>query len=126
MNNTSGAFWDNTGLHQLKSLSQGDEDKQRLAAKEAARQFEAIMLTEFLKAARTNSLQSEDDPMNSEAMKSFMAMSDQQMAFSMAGHGFGFAEQIEKMILQNQGLDKSPITPPVYSAVQSKNGRIEK
>ncbi len=110
----------------MKSLSQGDEDKQRLAAKEAARQFEAIMLTEFLKAARTNSLQSEDDPMNSEAMKSFMAMSDQQMAFSMAGHGFGFAEQIEKMILQNQGLDKSPITPPVYSAVQSKNGRIEK
>ncbi len=98
---TSSAYWDTQGLSKLKMLSSGDETAQREAAKQAAIQFEALLLNEMLKAARSSDM-SEDNPMNSSAAKHFQAMFDQQVAHTMAGKGMGFAQHIEKMILASQ------------------------
>lgn len=99
--NNNAAFWDTQGLSKLKMLSGGDETARREAARQAAIQFESLLLNEMLKAARSNDM-SEENPMNSSAAKNFQAMFDQQVAHSMAGKGMGFAEQIEKMILATQ------------------------
>jgi peptidoglycan hydrolase FlgJ len=103
MNNAmnSAAYWDTQGLSKLKMLSSGDQAAQREAAKQAAVQFEALLLNEMLKAARSSDM-SEDNPMNSSAAKHFQAMFDQQVAHTMAGKGMGFAQHIEKMILASQ------------------------
>ncbi|MDX1669192.1 MAG: rod-binding protein [Limnobacter sp.] len=110
----STAYWDSSGLTQMKKLSQGNETEQRRAAKEAATQFEGILMNELLKAAREGEFAKDADLFNSSAMKNFQGMFDQQVAFSMAGKGMGFAEHIEKMILQNQGIEPAgmPVTPP--------------
>ncbi len=99
--NNNTAYWDTQGLSKLKMLSSGDEAARREAAKQAAVQFEALLLNEMLKAARSSEM-SEDNPMNSSAAKNFQSMFDQQVAHSMAGKGMGFAEHIEKMILASQ------------------------
>ncbi|HEY1057477.1 rod-binding protein [Limnobacter humi] len=96
-NNT--AYWDSQGLSQLKRLSTGTPDQQRQAAKAAAQEFEALLLSELLKAAKAGE-GTEDGLFSSDAMKSYQGMFNQQIAHSLAGKGLGFAQQIEQMILQ--------------------------
>lgn len=103
------AYWDTSGLSQLKMLSTGTEAQQAEAAKAAAQQFESILIAEMLKAARNNPF-AEDNPMNSSAMQSMQGMFDQQVAHSMAGRGMGLAQYLEQSILNSLQLTKNAAT----------------
>ncbi|WP_370264037.1 rod-binding protein [Limnobacter sp.] len=94
------AYWDTSGLSQLKTLSMGTEGQQVEAAKSAAQQFESILIAEVLKAARSNPF-GQDNPLNSSAMESMHSMFDQQVAHALAGRGLGLSQHIEQSILNS-------------------------
>ncbi|MFS1702339.1 flagellar assembly peptidoglycan hydrolase FlgJ [Alteromonas sp. AMM-1] len=90
---------DMSSINRLKEAVYSDDKD---ALKEAAQQFEAIFVQMMLKSMRKaqDAMADEDSPFNSEQMKFYRDMHDQQMAADMAsGGGMGLA----KLIVQQLG-----------------------
>jgi flagellar protein FlgJ len=107
---TSESVIDFQGLAKLRAQSQeGGEE----ALKEVAEQFESLFIQMMLKSMREAS-PSEDEIFNSEAMKQYRDMMDQQLALDMARKGgIGLADNIVGQL----GGTEPPI--PTSPSVQS-------
>jgi len=86
----SGAY---TDLNRLSSLKHGDRDSDANVRK-VAQEFESLFISEMLKASRKASdVLADDNPMNSETVKQYRDMYDQQLAVSMSREGGGIGLQ---------------------------------
>ncbi|MFQ3236935.1 MAG: flagellar protein FlgJ [Paraglaciecola sp.] len=86
------------GLDQLRRAAQSGDDG---ALKEAAQQFEAIFVQMMLKSMRKaqDVMSDKDSPFNSEQVKFYRDMHDQQLATDMSSNGsIGLAEIIVKQL----------------------------
>ena len=101
----SGAY---TDLNRLSALKHGDRDSEANVRK-VAREFESLFVSEMLKASRKASdVMAEDNPMNSDSVKQYRDMYDQQLAVSMSRDGGGIGLQ-DVLVRQ---LSKNKSTPP--------------
>ena len=94
----------------LDKLRQAAKDGDEKALKEAAHQFEAIFVQMMLKSMRTaqDALEVKDSPFNSQQVKFYRDMHDQQLAVDIASNGsMGLAE----MIIQQLSPEKKGFTP---------------
>lgn len=97
---TSGMAFDPTALNALKARSGGND---RAALREAARQFEAIMLTQMMKSMREAS--ASGGVLESQDGRLFQGLLDEQWASGAAkGQGLGIARMIEKQLAMAQGI----------------------
>lgn len=83
--------------------------------REAARQFEAMLLQTLLKEVRETSWRAADDPFAaSESIKLYRELLDQQWVQRMVqGRGLGFAEKMaEQMLKRYDSGEAAAITPP--------------
>lgn len=80
----------------------GDKD----ALREAARQFESLMVAQMLKSMRQTRFSEEDDPLTGgDSLKLYQGMLDQQWAAKLAnGRGLGFADMLVKHLERQAGL----------------------
>ncbi|MGB8973380.1 MAG: rod-binding protein, partial [Pseudomonas capeferrum] len=86
----SGAY---TDLNRLNSLKHGDRDSEANVRK-VAQEFESLFISEMLKASRKASdVLAADNPMNTETVKQYRDMYDQQLAVSMSREGGGIGLQ---------------------------------
>jgi flagellar protein FlgJ len=86
----SGAY---TDLNRLSSLKHGDRDSEGNVRK-VAQEFESLFISEMLKASRKASdVLADDNPMNTETVKQYRDMYDQQLAVSMSREGGGIGLQ---------------------------------
>ncbi|HDS1800391.1 TPA: flagellar assembly peptidoglycan hydrolase FlgJ [Pseudomonas putida] len=86
----SGAY---TDLNRLSSLKHGDRDSDANVRK-VAQEFESLFISEMLKASRKASdVLADDNPMNTETVKQYRDMYDQQLAVSMSREGGGIGLQ---------------------------------
>ena len=86
----SGAY---TDLNRLNSLKHGDRDSEANVRK-VAQEFESLFISEMLKASRKASdVLAADNPMNTETVKQYSDMYDQQLAVSMSREGGGIGLQ---------------------------------
>ena len=86
----SGAY---TDLNRLSSLKHGDRDSEANVRK-VAQEFESLFISEMLKASRKASdVLADDNPMNTETVKQYRDMYDQQLAVSMSREGGGIGLQ---------------------------------
>ncbi|MBR9908294.1 MAG: hypothetical protein GYB30_09625 [Gammaproteobacteria bacterium] len=86
---------------QLDKLKTQSQQRPQEAAAEAARQFEALFISQMMKSMRQAG--GESELFNSSAMRTYTDMFDQQMATEVAGKGIGLAEQL----LQQLQLDQA-------------------
>ncbi|PYB78035.1 MULTISPECIES: flagellar assembly peptidoglycan hydrolase FlgJ [Pseudomonas] len=105
----SGAF---TDLNRLSSLKHGDRDSEGNIRK-VAQEFESLFVSEMLKASRkaTDVMADEDSPMNSDTVKQYRDMYDQQLAVSMSrqGGGIGLQDVLVRQLSKNKvGVNTSP------------------
>lgn len=98
---------DISGLDKLRRAAQsGDKG----ALQEAAQQFEAIFVQMMLKSMRKaeDVMADEDSPFNSDQVKFYRDMHDQQLATDLSANGsIGLA----KVIVQQLSLDREGVTP---------------
>jgi len=88
-----------TDLNGLKNLKQTAVKDSQAALPEAARQFEAVMITMMMKSLRETGV--EDPLFSSEAEKSYRDMYDQQLGLELSkGRGIGVAESIVRQMQQ--------------------------
>ena len=86
----SGAY---TDLNRLSALKHGDRDSEANVRK-VAQEFESLFISEMLKASRKASdVLADDNPMNTETVKQYRDMYDQQLAVSMSREGGGIGLQ---------------------------------
>ncbi|MFJ4354319.1 flagellar assembly peptidoglycan hydrolase FlgJ [Pseudomonas sp. NPDC089428] len=98
----SGAY---TDLNRLSSLKHGDRDSDANVRK-VAQEFESLFISEMLKASRKASdVLADDNPMNSETVKQYRDMYDQQLAVSMSreGGGIGLQDVLVRQLSKNKG-----------------------
>lgn len=82
-----------TDLNRLSSLKHGDRDSDANVRK-VAQEFESLFISEMLKASRKASdVLADDNPMNTETVKQYRDMYDQQLAVSMSREGGGIGLQ---------------------------------
>lgn len=111
----SGAY---TDLNRLSSLKHGDRDSDANVRK-VAQEFESLFISEMLKASRKASdVLGDSDPMNTETVKQYRDMYDQQLAVSMSREGGGIGLQ-DVLIRQ---LSKNKPTPPNTSPFPRTDG----
>jgi len=97
----SGAY---TDLNRLSSLKHGDRDSDGNVRK-VAQEFESLFISEMLKASRKASdVLADDNPMNSETVKQYRDMYDQQLAVSMSreGGGIGLQDVLVRQLSKNK------------------------
>lgn len=105
----SGAY---TDLNRLSSLKHGDRDSDANIRK-VAQEFESLFIGEMLKASRkAGDVLAADDPMNTETVKQYRDMYDQQLAVSMSreGGGIGLQDVLVRQLSKNKGV--RPNTSP--------------
>ncbi|KNX76803.1 flagellar rod assembly protein FlgJ [Pseudomonas sp. 250J] len=106
----SGAY---TDLNRLGSLKRGDRDSEGNIRK-VAQEFESLFISEMLKASRKASdvMADEDSPMNSDTVKQYRDMYDQQLAVSMSreGGGIGLQDVLVRQLSKNKAA--RPNTSP--------------
>lgn len=75
------------------------------ALREAARQFESLMVAQMLKSMRQTRFSEEDDPLTGgESLKLYQGMLDQQWAAKLSnGRGLGFADMLVKSLERQAG-----------------------
>ncbi|MEW4948146.1 flagellar assembly peptidoglycan hydrolase FlgJ [Pseudomonas asiatica] len=98
----SGAY---TDLNRLSSLKHGDRDSDANVRK-VAQEFESLFISEMLKASRKASdVLADDNPMNTETVKQYRDMYDQQLAVSMSreGGGIGLQDVLVRQLSKNKG-----------------------
>lgn len=78
----------------------------KTALREAARQFESLMVAQMLKSMRQTRFSEDDDPLTGgETFKLYQGLLDQQWAARMAaGRGLGFAEAMVKHLERQAGV----------------------
>lgn len=91
------------GLMDARALQSRAASGDPTALAGAARQFEAMLVTQMLRNMRAARLNAEDDPMTGgEAMKLYRDLLDQQWAARISqGRGLGFAELITQALERN-------------------------
>ena len=97
----SGAY---TDLNRLSSLKHGDRDSDANVRK-VAQEFESLFISEMLKASRKASdVLADDNPMNTETVKQYRDMYDQQLAVSMSreGGGIGLQDVLVRQLSKNK------------------------
>ncbi len=110
---SSDVYTDLSRLQKLKSSARADS---QAAIPEAARQFEALMITTMLKNLRKTGM--EDPIFKSQAMDSYHDMYDQQLGLELSkGQGIGFA----KAIAEQMNYQTPNTADTVSDAVVSKN-----
>ncbi len=89
----------------------------RTALREAARQFESLMVAQMIKAMRQTRFSEEDDPLTGgESFKLYQGLLDQQWAARLsAGRGLGFAESLVRHLERQAGLP-----PPAEATAAGK------
>ncbi len=103
----SGAY---TDLNRLSSLKHGDRDSDANVRK-VAQEFESLFISEMLKASRKASdVLADDNPMNTETVKQYRDMYDQQLAVSMSreGGGIGLQDVLVRQLSKNKASRASP------------------
>jgi len=94
-----------TDLNRLNSLKVGDRDSEANLRK-VAQEFESLFVSEMLKASRKASdVLAADNPMNTETVKQYQEMYDQQLAVSMSreGGGIGLQDVLMRQLSKNKG-----------------------
>lgn len=105
----SGAY---TDLNRLNALKQGDRDSEANVRK-VAQEFESLFISEMLKASRKASdVLADDNPMNTETVKQYRDMYDQQLAVSMSREGGGIGLQDVLVRQLTKGRSASINTSP--------------
>ncbi|MFJ7788551.1 flagellar assembly peptidoglycan hydrolase FlgJ [Pseudomonas sp. NPDC096925] len=105
----SGAY---TDLNRLSSLKVGDRDSEANVRK-VAQEFESLFISEMLKASRKASdVLADDNPMNTETVKQYRDMYDQQLAVSMSREGGGIGLQDVLVRQLTKGRSTSINTSP--------------
>jgi len=100
----SGAY---TDLNRLTSLKHGDRDSEANVRK-VAQEFESLFISEMLKASRkATDVLAEDNPMNTETVKQYRDMYDQQLAVSMSREGGGIG--LQDVLVRQLSKQKSPV-----------------
>ncbi|AFO48205.1 flagellar assembly peptidoglycan hydrolase FlgJ [Pseudomonas putida] len=102
----SGAY---TDLNRLSSLKHGDRDSDANVRK-VAQEFESLFVSEMLKASRKASdVLADDNPMNTETVKQYRDMYDQQLAVSMSreGGGIGLQDVLVRQLSKNKASQAS-------------------
>lgn len=95
------------------------------ALREAARQFESLMVAQMLKGMRQTRFSEEDDPLSGgESVKLYQGLLDQQWAARMAsGRGLGFAEAMVQHLERQAGFPQRSTEPAAGQAVASPPGQ---
>lgn len=105
----SGAY---TDLNRLSSLKVGDRDSDANVRK-VAQEFESLFISEMLKASRKAiDVLADDNPMNTETVKQYRDMYDQQLAVSMSREGGGIGLQDVLVRQLTKGRSASINTSP--------------
>ena len=93
----------------------------RAALRDAAKQFEALMVTQMLKQMRQTRFNDEDDPLTGgDSLKLYQGLLDQQWAAKMtSGRGLGFADMLTKHLERQAGV--LPEVPSPSQAPQTVN-----
>ena len=100
LTNTSADIY--TDLSHLNNLKQTAIKDSQAALPEAARQFEAVMITMMMKSLRQDGM--EDPLFNSQAEESYRDMYDQQLGLELSkGRGIGLAESIVQQMRLQEG-----------------------
>ena len=97
----------------LDALRLQAKQNPELAAKGAARQFEAVFLQTLLKSMRDATPQ--DGLMDSEQTRMYTSMLDQQMAQSLSAKGIGLADLMLRQLTRN-GAAVAGVEPPGVNA----------
>jgi flagellar protein FlgJ len=109
----SGAY---TDLNRLSSLKHGDRDSDANVRK-VAQEFESLFISEMLKASRKASdVLADDNPMNSETVKQYRDMYDQQLAVSMSREGGGIGLQ-DVLVRQLSKHKSTPVNTSPFPRV---------
>ncbi len=95
----------------------------RAALEQAARQFEALLVTQMLKSMRQTRFSTEDDAMNGgQAMALYRDLLDQQWASQMSkGRGLGFADMMLRA-LERQTGSPTPTQAPEQATAATGAG----
>ncbi|MDH0300319.1 MULTISPECIES: flagellar assembly peptidoglycan hydrolase FlgJ [unclassified Pseudomonas] len=108
-----------TDLNRLSSLKHGDRDSEGNIRK-VAQEFESLFVSEMLKASRkaTDVMADEDSPMNSDTVKQYRDMYDQQLAVSMSrqGGGIGLQDVLVRQLSKNKSSINSSPFPRIDGA----------
>lgn len=103
LTNTSADIY--TDLSHLNNLKQTAIKDSQAALPEAARQFEAVMITMMMKSLRQDGM--EDPLFSSQAEESYRDMYDQQLGLELSkGRGIGLAESIVQQMQQQEGKSR--------------------
>jgi len=96
-----------TDARGLESLRRGAAADPKTAAREAAKQFEALFMNELLKSMRSASMGS--GLMDNETTKLGTEMLDAQLSSNMSGRPGGLADIIARQLERQMGLNPGPI-----------------
>jgi flagellar protein FlgJ len=102
-------FLEINGLSELKrKATSGDEQQEKEALHQVAKQFESIFMQMMLKSMRqANDVLSSDSPFNTQSTKFYRDMHDQQMALELSSNGsLGLSEMIVRQL--GGGEDYTP------------------
>lgn len=126
----SGAY---TDLNRLNSLKVGDRDSEANLRK-VAQEFESVFVGQMLKSMRSaNDVLAKDNPMNSEAVKQYQDMYDQQLSVSLAhqGNGIGLQDVLMRQLSKTKSVAHTGANPfarpdPSQHALGAvRNGSVE-
>ncbi|WP_263261022.1 flagellar assembly peptidoglycan hydrolase FlgJ [Pseudomonas sp. RIT-PI-S] len=106
----SGAY---TDLNRLNSLKVGDRDSEPNLRK-VAQEFESVFVGQMLKSMRSaNDVLAKDNPMNSEAVKQYQDMYDQQLSVSLShqGNGIGLQDVLMRQLSKTKDVAHTGSNP---------------
>lgn len=99
-----------TDLNRLNSMKTGDRDSEANLRK-VAQEFESLFVSEMLKASRKASdVLAADNPLNTETVKQYRDMYDQQLAVSMSREGGGIG--LQEVLMRQLSKQKNPVANP--------------
>jgi len=116
----SGVAFDAAGFSGLKLAAQREDPE---AVREAAQQFEALLVQNMLKTMRAAS---QDELFGSSQMDSYYEMFDQQVALDMARKGgFGLADELVRQLESAARQVPKPEAAPAVTSAASPSGAQE-
>ncbi|SKA16111.1 flagellar protein FlgJ [Oceanospirillum multiglobuliferum] len=116
-----------TDLQGLESLKKGARDDDPEALKEVARQFEAMMVQMIMKNARqSNEMLSKDGIFDSEQVRFYQQMFDEQMSMSITKGGtFGLADVLVRQLSKQYGIDVAEDSAKASTVKGHTEGNLE-
>jgi flagellar protein FlgJ len=104
----------------LQALRAAATSDPKAAAREAAKQFEALFMQELLKSMRAAQVGS--SPFDNDGSRMGTEMLDAQMATSFAGQRGGLSEMIARQLERQMGVKPGPIPKPDIKPLQLPAG----